>query len=52
MDDYLRCLKELIEETRKLRQEVYNLSQEVKKIEDINYEVREFKKMYDKRSWK
>ncbi len=52
MDDYARYLRELIEEMKKLRQEVSDLSKQLNRLSSLESEVREFRRLYDKRSWK
>ncbi len=52
MDDNTRYLRELIEEMKKLRQEVSNLSRQLNRLDSLESEVREFRRLYDKRSYK
>ena len=51
MDDSTKYLKDILYELRKLREEVSNVSRKLDKLDYIYGEVKEFKKMYDKRNW-
>lgn len=52
MDENVRYLRELIEEMKKLRQEVSNLSRQLNRLDSLETEVRDFRRLYDKRSYR
>ncbi len=44
VDDKERLLKEILDELKRIRQDVYNVQKELKELDEIKYEVKEIKR--------
>ena len=51
MDDN-RCLNEILNELKKIRQDIYNIARDQRELENIKYELKNIERTLERKGWK